>query len=101
MPLSLRSLATRVLHLFKFRIHDVLATRPALGGGPARSTTGGRFRARALLGGLGALRDAGGGLRESLGLLVDGAPVLAPKRGAQIRHRAFDPCALRRGLRVS
>jgi hypothetical protein len=67
----------------------VVATRAALGGGPG-TTGGGRFRARALLGGLGALRDAGGSLGECFGLLVDGAPVLAPEGGAQVRHRAFN-----------
>src|SRR5580693_9620656 len=87
-------LASLVLYLFEFRIHDVLAPGAAAGlrtRGPARGCTcvalaGG---AAAVLGRGGALRNAGGGLRECLGLLVDDTLVIALERGAQVRDRAF------------
>src|SRR2546430_14122156 len=50
----------------------------------------------ASLGGMGALRDAGRGLRQSLALLLDDVTVIAFERGAQIRHRRFHLGALAR-----
>src|SRR5256885_16642097 len=86
---GLRGLAPLVLHLFELRIHHILAARartapvPRARGGRAR-VGGGRA---ALLRGIGALRDAGRGLRQRLAFLLDGVAVIALERGAQIRHR--------------
>src|ERR1700722_14024541 len=97
-------LASLVLYLFEFRIHDVLAPGAAAGlrtRGPARGCTraalAGSAGAAALLGRVGALRDAGGGLSERLGLLVDDTLVIALERGAQVGDRAFHGGALAGG----
>src|SRR4029077_3615704 len=97
---SLRGLASLVLDLLEFRVPCVFATRP----GPAAATRrtcagsglGTRSRCPGLARRIGTLRDAGGGLRERLALLVDHAAVIALQRRAQIGDRTLDPGALGR-----
>src|SRR5207302_1217628 len=60
-----------------------------------RGVCGGGARV-ASLGGMGALRVAVCGLRQSLALLLDDVAVIAFERGAQIRHRRFHLGALAR-----
>src|SRR6185437_10021642 len=91
--LSSRSLSALVLHFLEFGIHHIVAA--GLPGGAARrpgglraTAAGGRLGAR-LSGRVSALRDPGGSLRESLGLLLDHTAVVTLERRAQIRDRGF------------
>src|SRR5215472_5366979 len=95
---SLRCLASLVLDLLEFRVHDVFAPRTgtalplgSAGTGAGLSRSAGRTGVGSRIG---ALRDAGGGLGERLGFLVDDAAVIALERGPQVGDGALDLGAL-------
>src|SRR6195256_4611772 len=86
----LGGLASLVLYLFELRIHHILAARARSAPIPwalrcARARAGGARAAP--FRGIGALRDAGRGLRQHLAFLLNDVAVIALERGAQIRDR--------------